>query len=445
MPLRERLVLLDRQLQLCTKAIEKKYPGYFSAMYGQTLNPLPDVQAMAREEGRVVLEYFWGSEWVYGMSISSDTIVFERIGRTEVIRADIDKLLVHLHDEHASVSPVVFQNFVTSAHTLYKVLVEPFESLFGSASLQIIPDGNINLVPFDILVKRLPDKPVVDYRSLEYLLKARATGYAYSTAMLRKVNRRKVSHPSLLAVGFTGGQRERAADDEMMALQEIEGAERELEALSARFQNGRFLRDKEATESNFKSLSPQYDIIHLAIHGRGDRSSNFSASLFFRSVYDTIDDGIFHAYELYGLKLKALMAVLSACESGIGRDYRGEGMISMASAFTSAGCENTLMSLWKVNDQASIALMDNFYQQLLTGMPIDEALRKAKLDYLALADELTADPKTWAPLVAYGSLHQVFETDYGRLPLILVLAFVVLVMGVGVFYARKRGRYRLGG
>lgn len=434
--LREQLVTLDRQLQLYSEAIEKRYPGYFNAMYGQGLNPLPDVQKLAQKENRVVVEYFWGSEWVYGLGIAPDTVVFERVGASAEIEGAINSLLVHLHDEHSSASPEVFQSFVRSSHALYQRLVGPFAPILGPASLQVIPDGAINLVPFDILIEKLPLKPSVDYRGLDYLLKARPIGYAYSTAMISG-DGRTVRRPSVLAVGFTGGQRERAEVD-MEALQEIDGAEKELETLSARFKGGRFLRDSEATESNFKMLSPAYDIIHLAIHGRGDRSSNFSASLFFRSAPDTLDDGIFHAYELYGLKLKALMAVLSACESGIGRDYRGEGMISMASAFTSAGCENTLMSLWKVNDQASIELMDDFYLQLLDGAPIDEALRTAKLNYLARADELTADPKTWAPLVAYGSLHQVFDTGNRRSYLILVLAAGVLLVGGGVYYFRRR-------
>ena len=98
------------------------------------------------------------------------------------------------------------------------------------------------------------------------------------------------------------------------------------------------------------------------------------------------------------------MAVLTACESGLGKGYKGEGMMSMASAFTYSGCENILMSLWKVNDQASKYLMDDFYGQLLEGVTIDDALRPAKLRYLERADELTADPKIWAPLVAYGTV-----------------------------------------
>ena len=133
---------------------------------------------------------------------------------------------------------------------------------------------------------------------------------------------RIIRQPELLAVGFTGGQRLRGPEPDRENLEEIEGAEKELEALAKRFEDGKFLIENEATESNFKSLSPNYDIIHLAIHGRGNVNTDFSASLFFRSKYDSVDDGEFHSYELYGMKLRALMAVLSSCESGLGKVIR---------------------------------------------------------------------------------------------------------------------------
>lgn len=442
--LREQLVTLDRQLQECRGAIEQKFPGYFNTKYSQGLTSLSDVKDMLKGSTRVILEYFWGNEWLYGMGISGDSVIFQRIGKSDSIGRVINKLVDHLHGEHSAANAAVFQSFVTAAHGLYQVLVEPFDPLMEGSSLQVIPDGPVAQVPYEILVTRVPEKTIVNYRGLEYLLKRHPVGYAYSAAMLHKEAQKTVKRPTILAVGFTGGQPERAPDDNMLNLEEIEGAEKELDALSSRFKGGRFLRDREATESNFKALAPGYDIVHLAIHGRADRVSGFSASLFFRSRYDTIDDGIFHAYELYSMKLKALMAVLSACESGLGKDYRGEGMISMASAFTSAGCENTLMSLWKVNDRASINLMDDFYKELLKGTPIDDALRAAKLSYLENADEITADPKIWAPLIAYGSLHQVFERDQRKPILYLVLATTLLALGA-IFYFVRRKNYMFGG
>ncbi|NJM24861.1 MAG: CHAT domain-containing protein, partial [Bacteroidia bacterium] len=110
------------------------------------------------------------------------------------------------------------------------------------------------------------------------------------------------------------------------------------------------------------------------------------------------DDGVLHAYELYGLTLHARLAILSACESGLGMNYRGEGMMSMASAFAYAGCENVMMSLWNVSDRQSALLLDSFYGAL-PGNRINEALADAKRSYLQNADALTADPRLWATMV----------------------------------------------
>jgi CHAT domain-containing protein len=318
---------------------------------------------------------------------------------------------------------------------LHEKFIKPFSSVIeGHQRILIIPDGPLNQIPFEVLLRENHSTKKVDYRSLQYLVKSYAIGYAYSSVMVMRDDEKIVRKPSLLAVGFTGGSRLRAPQPE---LEEIAGAEEELEALAKRFKSGKFLVGSEATEANFKTLSPQYDIIHLAIHGRGDIKSTFSSSLYFRTKYDSIDDGELHDYELYGLKLKAMMAVLSACESGLGRDYKGEGMISMASAFTYSGCSNILMSLWKVNDKASTLLTDDFYGHLLDGKVIDDALRQSKLDYLERSDELTADPKVWAPLVAYGSLEAIFPESNSNMLIYGVASLALLATIVFLFRRRK--------
>jgi hypothetical protein len=113
-------------------------------------------------------------------------------------------------------------------------------------------------------------------------------------------------------------------------------------------------------------------------------------------------------------------------------------MISMASAFTFSGCENILMSLWKVNDQASITLMDDFYGSLLDGQAIDVSLRAAKLRYLQRADELTADPAIWAPLVAYGTLTPVFRRQGYAVYWVIGLIGVVGLVALYQFKLRRR-------
>ena len=102
--------------------------------------------------------------------------------------------------------------------------------------------------------------------------------------------------------------------------------------------------------------------------------------------------------DIYNCNLKSNLAVLTACESGKPGYQDGEGMISLAHAFNYAGSQSILMGLWKIDEQASVLLMDLFYKNLLKGLPKDEALRLAKLKYLEHADRRMLAPQYWAEL-----------------------------------------------
>jgi CHAT domain-containing protein len=108
----------------------------------------------------------------------------------------------------------------------------------------------------------------------------------------------------------------------------------------------------------------------------------------------------------------------------------------MANAFTFAGCSNIVMGLWKVDDQVSVKLMDTFYSELLNGMAIDEALALAKRTYLASADQISANPKLWGSLVAYGE-SPILRAD--EIPTSwVVVALTVLVTGIVLLVIKTR-------
>jgi CHAT domain-containing protein len=433
--LRSGIVKYDREIQNCKDAIELTYPGYFNVRYGYQTPPLATMQKFVGEHHRVLLEYFCGSESVYALCILQDKVLFKRVGSADSLRTSTGQLLSILNDEHSSLDKEAYNGFTESAHTLYNKLVLPFrDQLTGKTNLQIIPDGIISQIPFEVLLTRPAGATGLNYRALSYLIKDFTVGYSYSASMLGHALNPNLHKPSVLAFGFSGGQRWRAPDPE---LEEIAGTEKELDALGTIFDTGKFMVGEEATEVNFKAMAPDFDILHLAIHGQGDVKKDFAASLYFRKRYDSLEDGVLHAYELYGLKLKARLAVLTSCEAGLGKDFKGEGMLSMASAFTHSGCENILMSLWKVNDQTSIGLMDDFYKFLIQGETIDDALRITKLKYLETADELTADPIAWAPMVAYGDLEQIFPQQNSRTTW-SIAGVVALLLVALLVYIRSR-------
>ena len=91
------------------------------------------------------------------------------------------------------------------------------------------------------------------------------------------------------------------------------------------------------------------------------------------------DDGFLFAHDVYNLELRADLVVLSACETALGAEIRGEGLLGLAQGFFYAGAGRVIVSLWKVDDQATAELMGRFYENLLPGnLPPAAALREAQ-------------------------------------------------------------------
>jgi CHAT domain-containing protein len=136
-----------------------------------------------------------------------------------------------------------------------------------------------------------------------------------------------------------------------------------------------------------------------------------------------------NTFELFNMKLNARMAVLSACNSGIGSIQNGEGMMSLARGFYYAGCPNVVMTLWPVEDQVSSVLVKEFYQNLSQGKNKIEALRQAKLKFLEDADPLRAHPYFWASYVNIGDMTPIVDkTSAGFNGYYLIISLLGLVI-----------------
>ena len=120
------------------------------------------------------------------------------------------------------------------------------------------------------------------------------------------------------------------------------------------------------------------------------------------------------AWEIFeGVRLDADLVVLSACASGNGKEQAAEGLIGMTRAFQYAGARSVMASLWEVRDQATAELMIRFYRHLNEGLPKNEALRAAQLEFIRGPIEVKdehgniklrdySSPFYWAPFQIYG-------------------------------------------
>ncbi len=146
-----------------------------------------------------------------------------------------------------------------------------------------------------------------------------------------------------------------------------------------------------------------YRFVHFATHGYLD-SEQPELSALVLSLVDSQgaqQSGFLYAHEVYNLKLPAEVVVLSACETGLGKEIRGEGLVGLTRGFMYAGTPRVVVSLWSVNDKATAELMTKFYQRMITeGLRPAAALRAAQIE-MSKQTPWSA-PYYWAAFVLQG-------------------------------------------
>ena len=154
----------------------------------------------------------------------------------------------------------------------------------------------------------------------------------------------------------------------------------------------------DATEERARSVGRDVPFIHYACHavinGRFPLDSALVLSIP-EHPREGQDNGLLQAWEIFErMRIDADLVTLSSCDSGLGKEMGGEGLIGLTRAFQYAGARSVLASLWKVDDKATSELMKRFYTHLKTGMTKDEALRRAQAELIRSAE--FSQPWDWA-------------------------------------------------
>jgi CHAT domain-containing protein len=190
---------------------------------------------------------------------------------------------------------------------------------------------------------------------------------------------------------------------------------------------------REATKLKFKQLANEADIIHLALHGKANLESPLKGSIVFYGNKDSSEYNHLYSYELMNFNLKARLTVLSACETGLGKIYEGEGVYNLARSFRYAGCPTLISSLWRIDDRSTALIVKGFYQQVAFGKNLDDALKQSKNQYINNADELLAHPRYWAGMLLIGETTPIILKEqkgpwsYWLLFTLLILVFIVSI------------------
>jgi len=175
----------------------------------------------------------------------------------------------------------------------------------------------------------------------------------------------------------------------------------EVRAIATRFPRHALLLEEEATKDAMRRHAQQFDLVHFACHGLFRPDAPLQSSLW-------LADGFLTVLEIMNtLRLKAALAVLSACGSGLAELGRGDELVGLVRAVMYAGAPAVVASLWPVNDAVTALLFERFYAAFTAGTPAAEALRQAQLwvrDELVINGRRFDHPYFWAAFEALGAV-----------------------------------------
>ncbi len=425
MDFRDRHFELTRRYEALLDRLERDFPVYYNLKYRDDVVTVSKVQEWL-DEKTTLLSYFVGEKALYLFTFSKKE--FNLTVQPPVV--DLKQRINALHGSmiHKRGENNYFQ-FIAMAYSLYVDLIQPVKTKLKTSRLIIIPDEDLNILPFEVLLTSKQDQSeVIDYATLPYLLQNYHIGYAYSSILLlataRKPHRAPAYDYLAFAPVFAGGlPAESRAMDLIQANRDglgrvaLPASKEEVLSIQALFTKTyglmtrvkglvrprtRVYLEEKASETNFKGEQLHaYRYLHLATHGFANLNAPDLSGLLFASDTTEQEDGVLYLPEIFNLNLNADLVVLSACESGTGKLARGEGLLGLTRGFLYAGARNLLVSLWQVGDWSTADLMRLFYQGLLNGLNKSEALRQAKLKLMRSHPDY-ARPYHWAPFILIG-------------------------------------------
>jgi CHAT domain-containing protein len=321
-----------------------------------------------------------------------------------------------------------FENLTTSLYYFYDKLIKPVESFISGNKLIVIPDEEISYLSFDALISSKPSQGQTDFAALNYLINKYTFSYALSSTFIPDLNQK---YPRRINVFSFSPDYEDINANSSINKPALEGTKTEITSIYKWF-NGKQFSGTNSSETNFKSLMDNPAIFHLAMHSFQDSDNSKYSYLLFDNRLDSLQDGILYNYEIETTRLNSPMVVLSACNTGSGTLFHGEGMMSISRSFILAGAESVILTNWDINDITSSKIMIYFYRYLSMGKEKDEALRLAKIDYIRASPTVYANPYYWAGYEILGNKSSVVQNT--RLKLYIFTGILLGLLLVAYYF-----------
>lgn len=377
---------IKNKIDFLEYSVLKKNPN-FKAI----LNPTFNFKEFLSSNNTPTIRYYKTDKNLFAIYIDGKKrIAFERLGDAGTINQNVETLLEKVKQK-GSVNQLSKQ--------LYNELLEPFS--LKDQDLTIIANCFLNELPFEILIDK----------NNKFLVESHRINYALSFSLYHF--QRKINTKNELNIGIF----QPSYNDKIFS--KLSFASKEAHFLKENYK-AKLYAQSEATKGNFIKNADKFNVYHLAMHAKMDEVNEDASKLLFE------DENLYFS-DLYALKLPLDLVVLSACETGLGKNILGEGLMSLSRAFTYSGVAATIHSLWEIPDKQAYEIMKHFYRNVGQGQSKSEALQQAKIGFLnsAKAEELK-HPYYWSGFVLNGNAEPLFLRPYYKRYAYITFTFFAL-------------------
>jgi CHAT domain-containing protein len=452
----EEIETLIHNLQQIETEIRQTSPHYAALMQPQPLT-LREIQTQVLDQDTLLLEYSLGDERSYLWAVSSSSVTSYELSTRDEIETAGRRFYNLVNTRNRDVKGETSEQRAVriaqadlevplAAASLSRMLLGRVAGQLGKKRLMIVADGALHFVSFAALPSPIGAGPIPRPLIADHEIVNLPSASALSVVR-REVAGRQTAPRSVVALADPvfmkdddrvkkakdkeiGKEGSRVDSETPVVVQSIghrqlvkatadigiasegfyvprlPGTRREAELIVAMVPTPERRLALDFAASRDTATSPelnQYRYVHFSTHGLLNSVHPELSGVVFSLVNERgeAQDGFLRAHEIYNLKLRAELVVLSACQTGVGKDIRGEGLASLTRGFMYAGAPRVLVSLWDVSDWGTTELMVRFYHGMLKeGMRPAAALRAAQVSLMN--DKRWASPYYWAPFTLQG-------------------------------------------
>jgi len=475
--LEKEIRILGTQYEELETKIRQQSPRYAALMRPQPIG-LEEIQGQVLDDQTLLLEYAMGDERSYLWAVTRDQVTsYELPGRAGIEEAarNVYALLTanqpipgESFEQRQTRAANANEQLPSQTTNLSKILLGPVADRLGTKRLLIVPDGALQYIPFQILNTGNARRPLVADHEIVNEPSASALALLVNETKNRKPAPNSVAvladpvfesdDPRITYAGKSAAtsRTEQVQETEIhQALRDVNlSGEGHIPRLLASRYEADAIMSVTPWRSGFEAMGfdasratvtktdlSNYRIVHFATHGLLN-SEHPELSGIVLSLFDQKgqpQDGFLRLRDIYNLNLPVDLVVLSACDTGLGKDVKGEGLIGLTRGFMYAGASSVVASLWKVDDEATAELMRLFYGYMLRdGLSPAAALRKAQVTMSQ--QKRWQSPYYWAGFVIQGQYIPTARVN--RFPILRLALWLIaaILVSATAFYAVRRRR-----